>query len=127
MEKEINIAETEWKVMEPLWETPGQTIGEIRAALADTDWSDSTIKTLVRRLTKKGILGVDDSGGQFRYYPVYGQQECRLRETKHLIDRIYNGSVKLLMTNLVSDSNLTDEDAERLMELIDKMEGGEKS
>ena len=126
MEKEINIAETEWKVMEPLWETPGQTIGEIRAALADTDWSDSTIKTLVRRLTKKGILGVDDSGEQFRYYPVYSQSECRLRETRHLIDRIYNGSVKLLMTNLVSDSNLTDEDAEKLMELIDKMEGGER-
>lgn len=124
MDKEINIAETEWKVMEPLWKAPGLTIGEIRAALADTQWSDSTIKTLVRRLTKKGILGIDDSGEQFRYYPVYGENECRLRETKHLIDRIYNGSVKLLMTNLVSDSNLTEEDAERLMELIDKMEGG---
>lgn len=127
MENEINIAETEWRVMQPLWEAPGLTIGEIRTALADTEWSDSTIKTLVRRLTKKGILGVDDSGEQFRYYPIYGQRECRLRETKHLIDRIYNGSIKLLMTNLVSDSDLTEEDAEKLMQLIEKMEGSEKS
>ena len=124
MNKEIHIAETEWKVMEILWAKPMLTIGEIKDALADSEWSDSTIKTLVRRLCKKGALGIDDSKGQFLYYPLVNEEECKLKETKNLINRIYNGSVKMLMANLASESKLTDEETKKLMDIIDKMEGG---
>lgn len=125
--KEINIAETEWRVMELLWDKTMLTIGDIKSGLADTGWSDSTIKTLVRRLTNKGAVRIDDTHGQFRYYPVVKEDECKLKETKNLINRIYNGSVKMLMTSLASESNLTEEETERLMEIIDKMDRGEKS
>lgn len=124
MNKEIHIAETEWKVMEILWAKSMITIGEIKDALSDSDWSDSTIKTLVRRLCKKDALGIDDSKGQFLYYPLVNENECKLKETKNLINRIYNGSVKMLMANLASESKLTDEETKKLMDIIDKMEGG---
>lgn len=125
MNKEINISEAEWKVMEVLWKNNMLTIGEIRRTLSDTNWSDSTIKTMVRRLTQKGIVGrTDDSKGQFRYYSIANENECKLKETKSLINRIYNGSVKMLMASLASDSNLTDEETKKLMEIIDKMDGG---
>ena len=124
MNKEIHIAETEWRVMEVLWANDMLTIGEIKDALADSDWSDSTIKTLVRRLCKKGALGIDDTHAQFLYYPLVNENECKLKETKNLINRIYNGSVKMLMANLASESKLTDEETKKLMDIIDKMEGG---
>ena len=124
MNKEIHIAETEWKVMEILWAKPMVTIGEIKEALADSEWSDSTIKTLVRRLCKKGAVGIDDTKTQFLYYPLVNEEECKLKETKNLINRIYNGSVKMLMANLASESKLTDEETKKLMDIIDKMEGG---
>jgi len=126
MKRGINIAETEWKVMEVLWEQPMLVIGDIRAALAETGWSDSTIKTLVRRLVAKEALGIDDSQGQFRYYPLASRKECTSSETKSLIDRVYNGSVKMLMTSLVSESSLTEEEVSQLLALIDKMDGGTK-
>lgn len=124
MKNEISISETEWKVMELLWEREPLTIGEVRDGLKTTGWSDSTIKTLVRRLCRKGAVEADDSLGQFRYRTVAREDECRLKETKNLIDRVYHGSVKMLMANLVTDSNLTDEDAKKLMEIIDKIEEG---
>ena len=124
MSKEFHIAETEWKVMEALWQTPGITMGEIRTILVHTGWSDSTIKTLVRRLAQKGAVDIDDSGTQYRYYPAVSEHECKLKETKSLINRIYHGSVKMLLTNLVSGSNLTEEETRQLMEIIDKMDGG---
>lgn len=125
MNKDISIAETEWKIMEILWNTPMVTIGEIKSNLTDTDWSDSTVKTLVRRLTQKGAVGFDDTDTHYRYYPIINESECKMKETKNLIDRIYNGSVKMLMTNLVSGSSLSDEEAKKLFDIIDKMEGGE--
>lgn len=127
MKKDISIADTEWKVMEVLWREPMLTIGEIRNRLSDTAWSDSTIKTLVRRLTQKGALKIDDTEGQFRYCPAVSETECKRKETKNLVDRIYHGSVKLLMANLVSDSNLSEEETKQLMDIIDKMDdGGQK-
>jgi len=124
MKNEISISETEWKVMELLWEREPLTIGEVRDGLKSTGWSDSTVKTLVRRLCRKGAVEADASLGQFRYRTVAREEACRLKETKNLIDRVYHGSVKMLMANLVTDSNLTDEDAKKLMEIIDKIEEG---
>lgn len=112
--------------MEVLWREPMLTIGEIRSRLASTDWSDSTIKTLVRRLTQKGALGIDNSKGQFRYFPVANENECKLQETKSFLDRLYHGSLKMLMANLVSDSNLSKEEEKELMDIIDKMDEGKR-
>ncbi len=122
MSKDYNISETEWKVMEVVWATPYLGFGEIKTALSDTGWSDSTIKTLIRRLVAKEALGYEEKGGYNKYYAIAEQNVCRLKETKNLINRIYNGSLKMLVTNLVNDSNLSEDEAEKLMDIISKME-----
>lgn len=121
MKNEINISESEWTVMEYLWNNPMVTITEIRKALSSTGWSDSTIKTLVRRLVSKKAVAINDEAATFRYYPLLTQQECRLKETKSFINRVYDGSVSMLVTNLAADSNLTDKETEELLALIEKM------
>lgn len=121
MNNEINISESEWTVMEYLWNNPMVTITEIRKDLSSTGWSDSTIKTLVRRLVSKNAVAINDEGATFRYYPLLTQQECRLKETKSFINRVYDGSVSMLVTNLAADSNLTDKETEELLALIEKM------
>ena len=121
MKNEINISESEWTVMEYLWNNPMVTITEIRKALSSTGWSDSTIKTLVRRLVSKNAVAINDEAATFRYYPLISQQECRLKETKSFINRVYDGSVSMLVTNLAADSNLTDKETEELLALIEKM------
>ena len=107
--------------MEFLWSNPLSTITDIRKALSPKGWSDSTIKTLVRRLVSKKAVAINDEGAVFRYYALLSEQECRLKETKSFINRVYNGSVNMLVTNLASDSNLTEKETQELMRLIDKM------
>ena len=107
--------------MEFLWSHPLSTITDIRKALSPKGWSDSTIKTLVRRLVSKKAVAINDKGAVFRYYALLPEQDCRLKETKSFINRVYNGSVNMLVTNLASDSNLTEKETQELMRLIDKM------
>ena len=126
MTKDYNISETEWKIMEVVWQSQGAGFAEIKNALSGMNWSDSTIKTLIRRLVAKGALEFKEKGGVNKYFAVAEQDECRLKETKNLIDRIYNGSVKMLVTNLVNDSNLSEDEAEKLMDIISKMEDSTK-
>ena len=118
---EISISESEWSVMEFLWSHPLSTITDIRKSLSQNGWSDSTIKTLVRRLVSKKAAAINDEGAVFRYYALLSEQECRLKETKSFINRVYNGSVNMLVTNLASESNLTEKETEELLRLIDKM------
>lgn len=122
MEDIKNISEAEWKVLEILWANPGMLIGEIRDALEESGWSYSTIKTLVLRLTKKGILKTDETQKGRRYYPGVDEEATRRSEARNLIDRIYNGSVRMMFSNLVKDSKLSDNEAEALLDLIEKMD-----
>ena len=118
-----NISDSEWKVMDILWNNPGMLIGEIRDALSGSGWSYSTIKTLVLRLTQKKVLRTEESEKGKRYFPAVDEDDSKRMETRSFIDRIYNGSVRMMFSNLVKDSKLSDSEAKNLMELIDKMEG----
>lgn len=122
MEKDLKITEAEWKVMEFLWGNPSSTMTEIRKNLETTGWNSSTIKTLVTRLIQKGAVKAEGKVRHTLYSPIVTIEECQLRETKNFLDRIYNGSVRMMVSNLVKDSALSDDDAEELMSLIDKME-----
>lgn len=121
-----NISESEWKVMDILWKKPNSTIMDISNELGNCGWGYSTIKTLVHRLYKKGAIGADDSTGKFKYFPVATKEDCVQSETKSFLDRIYGGSVKMLMANLASKSELSEKEVKQLMSIIDKIEGGDK-
>jgi len=121
--KNYNISESEWKIMQILWNKPDLTIKEITTALPNNSWSYSTIKTLVLRLHKKGAIGADTTIGNFKYYPVADENDCLREETASFINRIYGGSVKMLMASLAGDSRLSENEVKSLMDIIDKMEG----
>ncbi len=122
MENLKSISDSEWKIMEVVWKKPGILIGEIRDALKDSGWSYSTIKTLVLRLVNKQMLRTEESEQGKRYFADVDEEASRNEETKNFIDRIYNGSVKMMVSNLVKNSKLSDSEAEELYSLIDKME-----
>lgn len=122
MPEKNNISESEWKILEILWSKPGLLIGEIRDVLANSGWSYSTIKTLVARLVNKNILRTTETPKGRQYYPNVDETESRRIETRSFLDRIYNGSVKMMFSNLVKDSRLSADETEELMSLIDKME-----
>lgn len=122
MNKNLSISESEWSIMELAWEKSVISMSEIISGTEKHLWSESTVKTLVRRLVNKKALGVDKSGTKFKYYPLIDEKECRIAETKNFLNRIYDGSLKMLMANLSADSNLSDKETKQLLEIIDKME-----
>ena len=122
MEQGINITDAEWKIMEFIWDNPGVTMGQIRKAFLETGWSDSTIKTLVLRLTRKGALKLEGKARNNKYFAAVSADECRKQELKNFIDRIFGGSVKMMVSNLIEDSSLSQKDIGELMSIIDKIE-----
>ena len=120
--KNLSISESEWKVMKILWEKPDLTLKEIAASLDETDWSYTTIRTLVTRLMEKGAISADkSSSNNFRYYPAVSESECKLKEVNRFLSRVFDGSISMLVSTLTKDSNLTEEEQKELMNIIEKM------
>lgn len=106
-----NISEAEWKVMECLWGKSNLTLKEIAESLKDTEWSYTTIRTLVTRLVEKGVVGADkSSSSNFRYFPIAPEKECRVQETKSFLTRVFDGSVAMMLSTLVKQEELSKEE-----------------
>ncbi len=63
MQDPVSVSEAESVVMKVLWERHPMTADEIVAALRDQQqWQESTVKTLLNRLLKKGAVSAEQEG-----------------------------------------------------------------
>lgn len=75
------------------------------------------------RLVGKGYLRATKVGRRNEYVPLISETAYQTGQTRHFIDKIYEGNVKGLVTNLIAGDLLTDEEYEELKALL---EGGRK-
>jgi len=114
------ISDAEWQVMKVLWNKAPLTSSEIIEQLSDdTSWSPKTIHTLLSRLTAKKALEVDKTHTPYLYRPLVTQEECRKEETKFFLEKVYDGSLKMLLANFVDDHKLSPEEIEELKRILD--------
>lgn len=120
------LGQSEWIIMEKLWEQQPRTIMQLFHALeVDPGWSKSTVNTLLGRMVDKGIIDYEDGGKARQYYPKIKREEAALAETKSLLDRVYKGSVGMMMSTLVKQRNFTKEEIQELYDILDGLEGRE--
>lgn len=112
----------EWQVLSLVWKAGSLPTREIIASLqADTDWSVSTIKTLLRRLVDKGHLKTKAVGNGFVYSAKRSPQSALRRAGETLLDRANEATVAPLLAHLVKKSGLRSEELAELRELIDEL------
>ena len=118
--KPIALSAGEWRIMECLWEKSPRTLMEIvREVMAATDWSKSTVVTMVGRLESKGALTCD-AGRPRRYSPAVSRDRAALRETESLLGRVYGGSLGMLVNTLADGRGLTETDIAELSAILEK-------
>jgi Predicted transcriptional regulator len=114
-----NISDSEWKVMKVIWKKSPISGGEIVEELeADNDWSPKTIHTLIRRLVVKGAITANREKTYYSYYAAVSEDECVMEETKTFLEKCFNGSLNLMISNFIKDEKFSEEDIEELQELL---------
>ncbi|MEE1071866.1 MAG: BlaI/MecI/CopY family transcriptional regulator [Cellulosilyticum sp.] len=119
----LNITDSEWKVMKVLWEQSPLTLKEIVARLKDeTNWSNTTIRTLIVRLMEKEYIEADKSTGNFKYAPMIAKADCQEEQAKDFLERVFEGSIGMFITAFTKKGKLSAEDEAELRKLIEKIE-----
>ena len=108
--------------MEVIWEAPPGTTHDVTQALADEeDWKPQTIKTLLARLVKKGVLRAEPQGNRYLYHPEIKREEAIAAETESFILRICNGSLEPMLSHFIqSDRQFDEKEIEALRRILAK-------
>lgn len=109
----------ELDIMAVLWETGSATVREVQEGL-EPDLAYTTVLTILRTLEAKGHLRHEPEGRAHRYYPVVKRDEAGTTALRQLVSKIFGGSPEALLTQLVSDDDLSGRDLLRLRELLDE-------
>ena len=117
MNRVQKLSDTEMELMEVIWEcTPPVTSTELLALFAERgkEWKAQTISTFLSRLVDKGALTAARHGRTNKYTPRISPEDYKLMETQHVLDGLYQGSVKNLISALYDGDKLSGEDIAEL-------------
>ena len=107
---QVNLSDSEWKLMNRLWDESPRTIMELTAALhQETGWSKNTVITMLSRLETKGAVRYEEGG-----------------RAKRFLSKVYGGSLGLMVSSLVDSRSLTEADIAELTAILERA-GGEQS
>lgn len=121
----MRISQAESLVMQTLWRQSPQSAEDISTALAaDQGWEDSTVRTLLGRLVKKGALATQKDGRRYLYRPLIARDDYVEAESQNLLDRLFEGRVGPLFTHFSERQKLSADDIAELRRLIDEFEDG---
>lgn len=117
------ISEAESAVMEVLWRNGPQTADAVcRQLQGGREWQESTVKTLLNRLLKKGAVSAEAEGRRYIYTPQL-QRDAWLQQTSQsLLDRLFGGRVAPLVAHFSSQRKLSRRDVEELRQLLQDLD-----
>lgn len=111
------VSDYELELMKIIWANGGTALyADIVKALEDrgTPWTKNTIITLLSRLASKGFLKTSKTGFRNQYIALVLETDYQEIQTKTLLDKLYEGNAKGLVSTLIEKDMLSPEDYEDL-------------
>ena len=122
---QIKLTGSEWSVLDSLWQESPQTVMQLVANLSKSvGWAKSTTITTLRRMEEKGLVHCETAGKGKSYTPAVEQEQAEISETRNFLDRVYRGSVGLMMSAMAQRQELSKEEIAELREILAHAEEG---
>lgn len=120
----IHLTGSEWNVLSCLWEENPQTLMQLVARLSEhVGWAKSTTITTLRRMEEKGLVQCEVIGKGKSYTPLVEQDAATYSETRSFLNRVYHGSVGLMLSTMTERQELSESELAELREILTRAEG----
>lgn len=114
----MKLFDSEWKVMELLWQEGDRTAKEISLRLADSlGWNKNTTYTVLKKCVDKGAIARLEPN--FLCHPLISRAEAQKAEAEALLDKIFGGSAEQLFASVLDGRTLTADELSRLRALVE--------
>ena len=118
-----DISNAEFEVLDVLWDDYPATSSDIVKRLNQKKpWHDKTVKTLLSRLVKKGVVDFDKAQRQYLYRPLIAREDYTKKEASSFVSRLFKGKVAPLVAGFANQNSLSQQDVDELKALIKQWE-----
>ena len=117
---EIRLGRLELQIMNVVWDRGKATVHDVKNALSRRKPAYSTILTMMRKLEAKGYLEHEVDGRTYVYRPLISQQAVRQGVLGDLVERLFEGSTSLLLTSLVEQNRISENELREIRKLIEE-------
>ena len=115
----MSISNAEWEIMRVVWTKEETTSSQILEILEQkTDWTASTVKTLLKRLVDKGYLATQKSCKSFLYSTLVSEEEAINRQADELFDKFCQRKHTVIIKHLLETTPMTMADINDLQALL---------
>ena len=115
----MSISNAEWEIMRVVWTKNETTSSQILVILEQkTDWTASTVKTLLKRLVDKGYLTTQKSGKSFLYSALVSEEEAMNRQADDLFGKFCQRKHTTMIEHLLETTPMTLADIDDLQALL---------
>ena len=120
---DMRISDAELDVMEALWAADqALTATDIADRVGSgRGWSLATVKTMLSRLVAKGAITHQEDGRRFIYSPAFDRDAYVSRESRRLVDRLFDGRLSPLVAQLAEEDALDDDDIAAIEALLKEL------
>ena len=126
----LRISAAESQVMAAVWAGAegddglgGAGVEEILAAVGPPNaWGESTVRTLIHRLIRKGALRSERRRGRVVYAPLLSRAQYVTAESQGLLDRLFGGQLAPLVDHFTRERAVSPADLARLKRLVAELD-----
>lgn len=121
--EKISLSNAEWRIMDFLWDKNPATIADmVHYFDGITNWDRHVIIMMLKRMEAKGAVAWQTIGKAKHYYPVLEKEQFCVQETEDFLERVYKGSLGLMLTTMVKQEKLAKADIEELRKILNEGE-----
>lgn len=115
----IELTEAEWTVIKVVWETEPATAPAIQEKLfKPTQWTYSTVRTLMDRMVGKGLLRAEKSGKLTLYRTAVTRAQAQRGELLYALKHAFNGALTPLVQCLLDTNDISPAELSQIKQLI---------
>ncbi|MEM1135261.1 MAG: BlaI/MecI/CopY family transcriptional regulator [Bacteroidota bacterium] len=120
------LTQKEENIMQILWKLKKGFVKDIIDQMSKPHPPYNTVSSLVRVLEKKGFVGYKAYGKTHEYYPLVTKSAYLKSTFKGLLSGYFENSYERMVSFMVKEENLSEEEVQRLRDIIDKETNQEK-
>ena len=114
------LTQREEKILQILWKMKRAFVKQILAEMPPPRPPYNTVSSVVRDLVKKGLVGYQEYGNTYQYFPILKQSMYRKQMFKKLLQDYFSGSPESLLSHFVQEENVPIEKLEALLKKLKK-------
>lgn len=116
------LTNNEEAIMRILWKIERGTVRDVIAQMTEPVPPYTTVSSIVRVLEKKDYVGHKAYGKTYEYFPLVAKSSYRKKTFNAFLKNYFEGSAKKVVSFLVKEQNLNEEEAEEIRKMIDQHE-----